>query len=75
MAVRSGSAAEFVIATLCKYPDRELTVADIYDCGKGKFEKANLANSLERLAEQGVVVRGKDGHAVWWAIAEQGIKN
>jgi hypothetical protein len=64
------TATDFVLATLQKYPDRELQLAEIHAMCSERFSKANLHNSLARLLKQGSIVRTADeNRAAWWAIA------
>lgn len=63
------TATSFTLAYLARYPDREMRLADLVEGCNGKFTSANILQSLNRLHEAGKVVRVKDGHAAWWAIA------
>lgn len=69
MKPRTGSASEFVLETLRQYPDQEFQVADLTDLAGGRWTKANIGLSLKSLLADGQVVRTKDGHDAWWAIA------
>lgn len=69
MQPRSGSATEFVLQTLREHDDRELQVRDLAELAQGRFQAANISQSLNALTEAGAVVKTKEGREVWWAIA------
>lgn len=69
MQPRPGSATAFVLDTLRQYPDRELQVRDIAELSAGRFQLANLSQSLNALSDAGLVQKQKEGRDVWWAIA------
>src|SRR5207253_2273273 len=37
---------------------------------QGRFQAANISQSLNALTESGAVVKAKDGKDVWWAISQ-----
>ncbi len=75
MPKKTGTATEFVLETLRKYPENELQVADLHRECEGRFTKPNLINSLTRLLQEGIVVRTTDAdRTAWWAISVQGLR-
>ena len=64
-----GTATEFVLDLLKRYPDYEMQVDDIFEEGERKWTKANIANSLTRLSEKALVTRVQDqNRSAWWSI-------
>lgn len=50
-------------------PDHELQARDVWEALSHDWPLRTVANSLERLAVRGSVVRIRDGRSVWYAIA------
>lgn len=69
MQPRKGTASDFVLTTLQKYPDRELRVSDLVELAEGRFKAENVVNSLQAFLKDGQVVRVREGREAWWAIA------
>jgi DNA-binding PadR family transcriptional regulator len=67
-----GTAKEYVLSLLREHPDRELQVSDFFEhqSGPRKFTKQSLHNTLLRLLDAKLVVKGSEGRAAWWAIAQ-----
>ena len=69
MPKKTGTAREYILATLKQYPDRELQVADFHGLCDERFSKANLQEALSRLFAEGVVTKVSEANrATWWAI-------
>ncbi len=69
MPKKTGTAREFILATLRQHPDRELQVADFHVWCDEAFSKANLQEALSRLHAEGVVSKVTEANrATWWAI-------
>ena len=50
-------------------PDHELQARDVWEALNQEWPLRTVANSLERLAVRGSVVKVRDGRSVWYAVA------
>jgi hypothetical protein len=71
----TGTASEFILQTLRKFPGNELQVADFYEASEHRFTKENLHNALTRLLDKGLLERTVEpDRSSWWAISAAGLK-
>lgn len=68
MPTQTGTARELILAA---HPDNEMRVTDVSAACGGRFTLNNIANTLERLQVDGLVVRTVDENGTsWWAIRQ-----